>query len=51
MINISNPTLPTTDVVLDTPGLALGVTVRVDAAGNKQLVVGDSLCGMRLYSQ
>ena len=26
-------------------------SLRVDAAGNKQLVVGDSLCGMRLYSQ
>lgn len=51
VVNISNPTNPTTDVVLDTPGLALGVAVRVDAAGNKQLVVGDSLCGMRLYSQ
>ncbi|MBI5288130.1 MAG: hypothetical protein HY873_04070 [Chloroflexi bacterium] len=51
VVNISDPTNPRTDVVLDTPGLALGVAVRVDAANNKQLIVGDSLCGMRLYSQ
>ncbi|MBI5362664.1 MAG: hypothetical protein HZA53_05760 [Planctomycetes bacterium] len=51
VFNISDPTVaslhPT--VILDTPGLALGLAFRVDAAGNKQLIVGDSLCGMRLY--
>jgi hypothetical protein len=35
--------------ILDTPGLALGVTIRKHPNGDKTLVVGDSRCGIRIY--
>lgn len=43
---------PVLCAVLDTPGLAMGITLRtvMDATGShRQMIVGDSRCGVRVY--
>ena len=52
IVDVSQP--PTTSppvlcAVLDTPGLALGIAIRTLAGGQKQVVVGDSRGGVRVY--
>lgn len=49
IVDVSNPSSPTLVAVIDTPGLALGVTIRKLESGDKVLVVGDSRCGLRVY--
>ena len=49
IVDVSVPTAPQLSAVLDTPGIALGVAVRTNEAGERQLVLGDSRCGVRLY--
>lgn len=52
IVDITNPLSPFLCAVLDTPGLVLGLGLRtVGTPTNpvKQLIVGDSRCGVRLY--
>ncbi|MBI5364459.1 MAG: hypothetical protein HZA53_14875 [Planctomycetes bacterium] len=51
VVDISNPLEPQVQLILDTPGLALGLAVRSKPGGEKQLVVGDSVCGVRIYGR
>jgi hypothetical protein len=52
IVNISDPTTPILCEVIATPGLALGLAFRTFPGGEAdvtQLIVGDSLCGIRVY--
>jgi len=52
IVNVSDPLQPVLEVVLDTPGLVLGLairTVNTPSGPVKQLLVGDSRCGLRIY--
>lgn len=52
VINISLPISPALVDVIDTPGLALGISTRSVSTSHgleTQLVVGDSRCGIRVY--
>lgn len=49
IVDISDPLAPTLVTVLETPGVAMGVHFRTDTLGNRQLVVADEICGVRLY--
>jgi hypothetical protein len=49
VLDVSQPSAPQLCKVLDTPGLALGLTFRTLAGNHTQMVVGDSRCGIRLY--
>jgi hypothetical protein len=51
IVDVSDPLNPVLIEILDTPGLALGVTIRKLPNGDKQLVVGDSRCGIRVYHE
>jgi hypothetical protein len=48
VVDISDPVDPHLCNILPTPGLAMGVAFRT-VAGNPQMIVGDSRCGMRVY--
>jgi hypothetical protein len=48
ILDISQPTRPQLIAVLDTPGLAMGLSQRT-VPGGVQLIVGDSRCGIRVY--
>lgn len=48
IIDITDPEAPVLIQVMDTPGLALGLTLRTVPDG-RQLIVGDSRGGVRLY--
>ena len=38
--------------IIDTPGMALGITLRTELPSmNRQMLVGDSRCGVRLYGR
>ena len=49
IVDISDPENPELCCVLDTPGLALGISFRT-VSGQRQLIVGDSRCGIRVYN-
>lgn len=52
IVDISNPVSPQLVDVMDTPGLALGLSLRSVQTGTgtaTQLVVGDTRCGVRIY--
>ncbi|MBI5364878.1 MAG: hypothetical protein HZA53_17000 [Planctomycetes bacterium] len=49
VVDVTNPAQPQVVMMLDTPGLALGVALRRLANGTEQLLVGDSRCGLRVY--
>jgi len=52
VVDISNPLAPVLLDVMDTPGLALGLTRRIVSTPQgqrNQLIVGDSRCGIRVY--
>lgn len=50
IVDVSNPAGPFLAAVLDTPGLVMGLAIRTAGSPpEKQLVVGDSRCGVRLY--
>lgn len=51
IVDISDPLAPFLACVIDTPGVAIGLAIRVDSAGHHQLVVGDTRCGLRLYGK
>lgn len=51
VVDITVPTQPQLSAIIDTPGVAVGVAIRIDAAGHHQLVVGDTRCGLRLYGK
>jgi hypothetical protein len=50
ILDISDPLNPLHIANFDTPGMALGLTTWVTPGGQRRLVVGDSLCGVRVYS-
>jgi hypothetical protein len=49
VVNITDPTNPQLCTILDTPGLALGLSFRMLAGNHEQMIVGDSRCGIRVY--
>jgi hypothetical protein len=51
IVDIASALSPQLVLMLDTPGLALGVEVRADEQGREQLLVGDSRCGVHLYGR
>jgi hypothetical protein len=48
ILSLADPANPQLLDIMDTPGLALGLSQRTVAAGT-QLIVGDSRCGIRVY--
>ncbi len=51
IFDISDPLHPSLAELLDTPGLAMGITLRTDERGFRQMLVGDNNCGIRLYGR
>ena len=50
IVDITSPASPHLVDVIDTPGLVLGLSVRsVPNSTDKQLIVGDAHCGIRIY--
>ncbi|MBK7641746.1 MAG: hypothetical protein IPJ19_01635 [Planctomycetes bacterium] len=52
VFDLTHPEMPILSEVLDTPGLALGLSVRSVMSGSstvQQLIVGDTMCGVRIY--
>jgi hypothetical protein len=49
IVNIADPQNPVLCDIMDTPGLALGLTFRTLPSGARQMIVGDSRCGIRVY--
>ncbi|MBK7643854.1 MAG: hypothetical protein IPJ19_12550 [Planctomycetes bacterium] len=52
VFGISNPETPVLLEVMDTPGLVLGLSTRTVGGGaskHTQLIVGDTMCGVRIY--
>ncbi|MBI5363184.1 MAG: hypothetical protein HZA53_08395 [Planctomycetes bacterium] len=50
IVDVSNPLNPSHIATLDTPGMAIGLTTWTTAGSQRRLLVGDSLCGLRVYS-
>ncbi|MBI5364524.1 MAG: hypothetical protein HZA53_15210 [Planctomycetes bacterium] len=51
VVNTEDPRQPQIQVILDTPGMATGLALRKNQFGVEQLVVGDGVCGIRLYGR
>lgn len=49
LVDISEPTNPRLCSVIETPGMALGIAFRT-VGSHRQMIIGDSRCGIRVYS-
>ena len=51
IVDILDPKVPFIVEILETSGVAEGITFRTDENGKRQMVVGDIHSGLRLYGR